>query len=203
MHGGCIDWVVINTIKDALDYPSGEEHLGGPIRNYLKFDFESLSSQPIYEKVLDLGSLNINGTMRTYDFLHPNHPKWIDLIGCKEYYGIDLMEGPSVDEVMDSHKLEFEDNSFDMVMSLNVLEHDSNPLKTLMEASRVAKIGGTFILSCSNETTPDHRDLGGASTDMYNKITKETLLDWFKKTNFKIINFITTHSDHQVKCIKI
>jgi hypothetical protein len=37
MHGETIDWVVLNTVENGLEMPTGETHLGGPIKNYLKY----------------------------------------------------------------------------------------------------------------------------------------------------------------------
>lgn len=46
--------------------------------------------------------------------------------------------------------LPFPDNSFDAVISLQVLEHVENPAKVLREAFRVCRPGGAFFLSCEN-----------------------------------------------------
>ena len=54
------------------------------------------------KKVLEVGSLNINGTVRDF------------FTDC-EYVGCDLGEGPGVDIVCAGQDLDFPDNSFDVV----------------------------------------------------------------------------------------
>jgi SAM-dependent methyltransferase len=47
-------------------------------------------------------------------------------------------------------KLPFEDGTFDIVYSANVLEHTSDPLKVLLEATRVLKPGGIIHMEIPN-----------------------------------------------------
>ncbi len=50
----------------------------------------------------------------------------------------------------DGKKLKFSPNYFDVVYSINVLEHTDDPINFLEEALRVTKVGGYFILQCPN-----------------------------------------------------
>lgn len=85
-------------------------------------------------KILELGSRNINGTIR-------DHIK-----GWAEYVGVDLRPGPGVDVVLeDPNKLPFPDGSFDLVVSSNTLEHCERPWEVVKESARVLKPGGTFF----------------------------------------------------------
>jgi hypothetical protein len=63
------------------------------------------------KKVLDIGSLDVNGNNR---FLFEN---------C-EYIGIDVGEGPNVDVITPGHLYNGDDESFDVVISTEVFEHD-------------------------------------------------------------------------------
>ena len=84
--------------------------------------------------VLDVGSLDVNGCVR-------------DLFTGQEYTGVDKQPGPNVDLVMDAHDLYFSDNSFDNVISLEMLEHDLHFWKSLAEMYRVLKPGGVMAIT--------------------------------------------------------
>ena len=62
------------------------------------------------------------------------------LKGCKEYYGTDLMPAEGVYECnLEEGLPNFEDNAFDIVVALDVLEHLEHAHLALKEAQRVAK----------------------------------------------------------------
>lgn len=50
----------------------------------------------------------------------------------------------------DAEQLPFENESFDAVTSLQVLEHVKNPDRVIAEVSRVLRPGGKFFISCEN-----------------------------------------------------
>jgi ubiquinone/menaquinone biosynthesis C-methylase UbiE len=50
----------------------------------------------------------------------------------------------------DAHRLEFPDNSFDLVYARYVLEHVADPAKVLMEMRRVTREGGR-VAACEND----------------------------------------------------
>jgi SAM-dependent methyltransferase len=89
--------------------------------------------------------------------------KWLDL-GCGTrpyeqlfpegvYIGVDVEESgrginlKSPDHFYDGKTLPFPDNSFDGILSTQVLEHVPEPQLYLLEAARVLKPGGKLILS--------------------------------------------------------
>jgi len=206
MHGETIDWVVINTVLNGKNYPTGTCHGGYAVDKYLLYEFEDdfLKEQPIFKRVLDIGSLDINGTMRRYSFLREEAmPQWRDIVGCEEYVGMDLIAGPSVDIVMNANKNTLPENSFDLVITISQLEHDKNPVETLKGAYRVLKPGGTLILACPTDETDEHKFLGGGDTETHNVITRELLQEWLNEAGFtKLRKFITTHIDHLVNATK-
>ncbi len=91
-------------------------------------------------RTLEIGSLNVNGA--------------IERIG--DYTGIDMRAGPGVDQVMNGHELEFEDESFDCVISAETLEHDDAPWKTAAEIYRVLKDKGVLLVTVPGIGFPRH-----------------------------------------------
>jgi len=79
-------------------------------------------------------------------------------IGCGDKYikfGFEesgwIYEGIDFDTCnIERDRLPFEDNRFDLVCSLAVIEHLADPSMFLKEAKRVCKIGGIIILSTPN-----------------------------------------------------
>jgi SAM-dependent methyltransferase len=61
-----------------------------------------------------------------------------------KYVGFDYGEADAP-MLADGHALPFKDNSFDFLISINVLEHIQNPFVMMKEAYRVLKPGGTMI----------------------------------------------------------
>lgn len=87
-------------------------------------------------RVLEIGSYNVNGSVRE---LFPD---------VAEYIGIDIVEGPGVDQVMSSHDasdvwIEW----FDVVLCCEMLEHDAAPWLTMDEVYNALKQGGHAIFT--------------------------------------------------------
>lgn len=91
---------------------------------------------------LEIGSRDINGSVR----------------GCFKgpYIGIDFIEGPGVDIVMNAHDLKFDNAYFDVVVCTEMLEHDSAFWITLAEIGRVLKNEGHFIMSTRGNGFAEH-----------------------------------------------
>ncbi len=62
----------------------------------------------------------------------------------------------------DAHNLPYEDNFFDVICIVDVLEHVVDPDKVLQEATRVLKPGGHLIIRTPNILSPilGHKDVG-------------------------------------------
>ncbi len=81
----------------------------------------------------------------------------INHLGDADIYGIDISREmiqiaskrfPKLKfKVADAHRLPFESDFFDVVISRQVLEHLKEPLRALKEMKRVVKRGGTIIVS--------------------------------------------------------
>lgn len=98
-------------------------------------------------RVLEIGSLNINGSVREY------------FIGSIDYIGIDSVKGLGVDKVLNSHNIlrEWGANSFNTVLCLEMLEHDDKPWITIENIKEVLKKGGFLIISTPTFGFPLHR----------------------------------------------
>ncbi len=88
----------------------------------------------INKKVLDVGSLDINGNTR---YLFEN---------C-EYTGLDIIEGNNVDIVSIAHEYDCPACSFDVVLSTNALEHDIYYPLTLKKMYNLLKPKGLLFFS--------------------------------------------------------
>ena len=94
-------------------------------------------------KVLDIGSLDINGNNK---FLFDN----------SEYIGLDIAEGNNVDVVCIGHEYDAPDETFDTIISTEALEHDMYYEKTILNAIRMLKKGGALVLTCASTFRPEH-----------------------------------------------
>ncbi len=91
-------------------------------------------------KVLDVGGL--------YDVPHKTYLRLFEDIANIEWTVTDIVNHPSVDVVMDNPLiLPFSDESFDLVVSGQMLEHCCNPFKSVAEMKRVLKTGGRLALA--------------------------------------------------------
>ena len=94
-------------------------------------------------KVLEVGSLDINGSIR---FLFED---------CN-YIGLDVGPGPCVDVVCSGHEYAAPDNSFDTVISSECFEHNPYWLETFSNMHRLCKPGGMVIFTCATDGRPEH-----------------------------------------------
>jgi len=97
--------------------------------------------------ILDLGSLDVNGSYRPYF----GEPPWI-------YRGVDLSAGRNVDIVLQDpyNWREIGSNSADVVVSGQAFEHIEFFWLTILEAARVLKPGGLCCLIAPS-AGPEHR----------------------------------------------
>lgn len=93
-------------------------------------------------RVLEVGSLNINGTVRNnFDSM--------------EYIGIDVGAGPGVDVIAGGHEY---DNKklFDCCISCECFEHNPFWKETFLNMIRLCKSGGLVIFTCATTGRPEH-----------------------------------------------
>ncbi len=92
--------------------------------------------------VLELGSRNINGSVRQFF--------------NGKYVGIDMIAGEDVDIVCDSWNLPYKAQTFDVVVCTEMLEHDARFWETIEEARRVLKNHGHFLVTTRGIGFPFH-----------------------------------------------
>jgi SAM-dependent methyltransferase len=94
-------------------------------------------------KVLEIGSLNINGTVR-------------DFFSNCDYTGIDVAAGKDVDIVCQGQQFNADTNSFDHVISCEAMEHNPYWKETLVNMIRVCRPGGLVTMTCATIGRPEH-----------------------------------------------
>lgn len=146
-------------------------------------------------RVLEVGSLDINGTIRIF-FERCN------------YLGVDVGPGPGVDLIAQGEDLDLPDNSYDTVVSTECFEHNPEWVKTFKNMIRMCCSNGLVIMTCATTGRAEH---GTARTspsdspltqstwgDYYKNLTQD---DFEKEFNFEelfvVCNFIVdqAHSD--------
>ncbi len=120
-------------------------------------------------KVLDVGSLDINGSNR---FLFTN----------VEYTGIDLALGKNVDFVSKGHEWNAKDCSYDTIISTECFEHDMYYDKTLKNIVRMLKPEGLFLFTCASYKRGEHgtRRSDASSSPFTSKIIDNSWNDYYK-----------------------
>lgn len=98
-----------------------------------------------FDRVLEVGSMDINGGVR-------------DLFPDSDYLGVDLAEGPGVDRVLSAHVLDehLEPGSYDLVLCLEMLEHDECPWLTVAQLALMARPGGLVLITARGNGFPEH-----------------------------------------------
>jgi len=86
-------------------------------------------------RVLDIGSLDVNGSYRPL----------VERFEM-EYVGIDAEAGPNVDRVASAYSLPRDIGEFDVVLSGQTLEHLLLPIVATEEMKRVCRAGGWVLL---------------------------------------------------------
>lgn len=119
-------------------------------------------------RVLDVGSLDINGNNR---FLFDD---------CG-YLGIDIGEGANVDVVCPAHR--FFARPFDTIISTEMLEHDKYYGPSLNNMVSLLKPGGLLLFTCATTGREPHGTWSNApmdsplTNDYYKNLTEQDIRD--------------------------
>jgi SAM-dependent methyltransferase len=98
--------------------------------------------------VLEVGSLDVNGTPRTA----------IEPLGPASYVGVDIRPGPRVDQICGASDLvaTFGTESFEVVVSTEMLEHAEDWRGAISNMKRVLAPGGLLLLTTRSPGFPQH-----------------------------------------------
>lgn len=141
--------------------------------------------------VLDVGSLDINGSVREIFW------------GCK-YIGVDLNYGPGVDLVSAGQDLRFRDRFFDVTVSCECFEHNPHWVETFNNMVRMTK--RLVIITCATTGRPEHGTERTSAEDSpfnagwnyYQNLTEEDIRYWCDLSVFEEFEFSTNEETHDL-----
>jgi SAM-dependent methyltransferase len=100
------------------------------------------------KQVIEVGSMNVNGSLR----------ETIEAHGPATYIGVDLGEGPGVDEVCPAEALiaRFGEESFDLVVCTEMLEHAREWRVVVTNLKHLVAPGGVLLVTTRSKGFPYH-----------------------------------------------
>ena len=110
-----------------------------------EFITKFLETHAYPKKVLEVGSLDVNGNIRR-------------LLDGNSFIGIDMRPGACVDIQLNAHDLltKFEPNTFDCVLCFDTLEHDDKFWLTVDNMRKVLQVGGYMLIGVPGRNCPLH-----------------------------------------------
>lgn len=166
--------------------------------------FERVKAQfPEYfkgKKVLDCGSLDVNGTLK-------------DLFEECDYTGVDIHPGKNVDVVSLVHELGHKvlsgecDEAYDTIVSAEMLEHDEHHVKSIKRMVEMLKPGGLLVISAAGVGRAPHGIGGEGGEDWstgngyYRNVTWE---DFYGEGNKYYDHYVEhNHADHDIYFVAV
>lgn len=100
------------------------------------------------KRVIEVGSMNVNGSVKPV----------IEALGPSRYVGVDIAPGPGVDEVCRAEDLvsRFGPESFDVVVSTEMLEHVREWRVVIANLKRLVAPGGLVVVTTRSKGFPYH-----------------------------------------------
>ena len=164
-----------------------------------QFDFiqtlkTKFPTQFFNKKILEVGSLNINGSIRIF------------FTEC-DYLGIDVGSGNDVDLVCEGQKLDHPNETYDTVGSCECFEHNPYWVETFNNMYRMTKTSGLVFMSCATtgraehgttRTSPQDSPLTtGIGWEYYKNLTAEDFIQNIDLDNMFLAYEFETGSPHQ------
>jgi SAM-dependent methyltransferase len=138
-----------------------------------RYVWEQLQELPHRTTVLELGSRNVNGSVR-------------DLFTGSWYLGIDVRPGPGVDVVADATTYT-PPSPPDTVLCLEVLEHTADAPAILANAHRILAPGGVLLATMATHPRAPHSAFDGGGLkpgEYYRNVDLSELSDWLQAAGF-------------------
>jgi len=143
-------------------------------------------------RVLDVGSLDVNGNNR-YLFEE-----------C-EYVGLDVAKGKNVDVISVAHEYNAPQESFDVVISTNSMEHDIYYKLTLQKMVELLRPRGLLLFSVAN-SFKEHGTKKRASSSSNTSLMNEKWANYYKNLRPKditdVLNLSEIFSSYKLEVIK-
>ena len=135
-----------------------------------------LSDFFVNKNVLDVGSGDINGNNR---FLFEN---------CT-YNGNDVVQAPNVTIVSKTKDLQFNDETFDTIISTECFEHDPEYKESFNKIYKMLKKDSLFLFTCASTGRREHGTRRTTPRDSYGTLGKlEDMSDYYKNLTEQDLN---------------
>ena len=123
-------------------------------KKFIEFSLDELKKKKEFDNlsVLDVGSFDVGGSIR-------------DLFVKNNYKGVDLVNGPNVDIVLDGSELHKLNQKFDIVLSCECFEHAKNWKEIFLSMHSVCKEDGYIIFTCASRGRIEHGTLRSNNSD--------------------------------------
>lgn len=160
------------------------------VRKVLPYKFRN-------RNILEVGSHNINGSIRKYFWF------------CK-WTGIDITAGKNVDIVGNFNEVIIPHKQFQVVVSTEMLEHDKDWQQSLRRMYALLEYGGLMIITCAGPHRAEHGTrrttpwCSPDTTDYYHNISKKEFYSVLPHDLFKlyVLQYANGENDLQFYGIK-